>query len=449
MIQGRRMPSLAIFWVIGALFGTPAIARAESSRWTCLKNQIAGLIEDHQQLKKARDVVKRNLSHYEQRAYLEAALWQKEEFLAPEVIAKQDGDLLTGGFNKQEIQNMREAGLLGGEPIRWVEPVPTEIRVAEAHFVEIDPSVIEAAKNGAKFRYVVDGADEVRLIREWPQFTEDALWFLKDVSDGEANKSTLVKESGEFTYDPETKGFRLKPDYSIELTEAEAKASLDHVSEKTSIQFERQGKKKNSKKKLLDCLAILAANQAGKSFLFDRIIAENVVMGSVILVQDALGAGRLSTKTGRDRVVADFAVNNASTMISSPIYSKLLINDQGLALQLGTRAAVGMGLIEGQRQMYKFILPGNAKKDKEKDKEKNDYVDRLTRFNQIHFLAKIPINHYLDKQILQTLPMKLVGACQRGAKLKVLVSPRAIRIYERFGSTMIYYGLKNAIVDDQ
>ncbi|MBK7891081.1 MAG: hypothetical protein IPJ84_09630 [Bdellovibrionales bacterium] len=95
-------------------------------------------------------------------------------------------------------------------------------------------------------------------------------------------------------------------------------------------------------------------------------------------------------------------------------------------------------MIEVQKQIHGAVL----------EEEEQKIAEDIAAFNRAHFLARLPVNHYFDKFVVQKLPSMIFDACRRRPGLSVVLGPRAVRIYERYGSASIYFGLRNSIVGE-
>lgn len=300
----------------------------------------------------------------------------------------------------------------------------------EAPTQKLGKTTLQQTKAGKEINYFIDQDGGVHTFAKDSDFTPKNLFAVR--AEGKIHQ---VQEVGRIRYDSKAKKYVLEADESY-LTPVQrqqsAKKMKDVVPENAASA---------AKQKMLTCLDILNKQNAGKGFVLDRLKAENLVTTSAIISTELLGAGRLQSQEGLEVVAADLIGGNLSTMAMAGVGKYLVVNNRGLGTAIGTRAVTSLGLIELQRGVYNAVLT-------DEDPKSNARSQELSTFNQIHFLARLPINHWIDEGLVKKLPQYLFESCQKGAKLNVFWSPTSIRIYERYASAVIYYGARSAIIQE-
>ncbi len=347
-------------------------------------------------------------------------------------------ELRGSGFTKEEIETLEHANLLPKSAIHFDSPIPTKVSIKEVEYLKIDSGLIKEIKNGTKVTYVVDSSGSLKLSKNFSELEKNSIWYSKEKNAGNSELA-LVKEMGVLSYDSTRKLFSLKPQYSIDVSSIEKKEIADQVKQIFNVnKVNLLDDARFTGSKALDCLELMSAQSHGKNFILDRFISDNAVLATAVISSEYLGANRLNNKDGIDVVKADFIGTNINAALNASLGRHLVINNAGAITSLAARSATAMGMIELQRNVYNQVLENNAE----------ERASNIANFDRAHFVGRLFINHSFDKFLVNKLPEIVYNACKKNSKTKIFISPRSVRIYERFGSAMLYYGLRKMVVSE-
>jgi hypothetical protein len=386
----------------------------------------------------AQKLMKRLLTAKERRVLVEvAAISKKKKYTAADVVAE-NNILKEAGLLQDEIDMLRKKNIIGNHVIEVAKDMPTSVVVKEIDVRAVDSAALTELQKGGKKRYYLSLDGRVYVSAADEAMPPNAVGIVKSSKEG--GVSFVVKESGELIFDKEKKQFVFDADYGPEVSKLEVEEMLNDVTKMhpgfRNLHIRNMADNKVS---AFDCLDILSAQTKGKSFIRDRMIADNVVTLSALGTSEVLGAGRLDTAEGREIIRADIVGTNISSLFNGTIGQKLVLKDANLVTSTVTRATLGYGYIKANEQLYgKVLLNTNAE----------ERAEEIANFDTGHFAARLVVNHKIDKFLIQDLPLKIFNACQNGSTARFFVSPRAVRIYERYGSALIYYGARKAIVGE-
>lgn len=371
-----------------------------------------------------------------QKSAIESIVSNKKDYYTAAEISEQKALLKKSGFSTSEIQSLEKNGVFNHSTIKFKASVPTSVAVKELATESIDAKSIVALQKGEKIPYIIDDTGQMLKLKKNETFDPKTLWYFKN---GRSDQASMIKEAGTLSFDSGKKQYVFKPTYNVDLAGSEkaemlakAKATLGSKQVKLLDDTRFVGSK------TIDCLDVLSAQSKGKNFVLDRMISDNTVLATAILTSEVAGADRLSTEDGKDVVMADFIGTNINVLINGALGKHLVINDAGLMKSLGMRTLTGFGMIEMQRNVYNTVLENNAQ----------ERASDIATFDRAHFVSRLFINHYFDKFLVNKLPELVFNACQRDSKSKIFLSPRAVRIYERYASAVIYYGLRDTLVGE-
>src|SRR5262249_41074522 len=128
--------------------------------------------------------------------------------------------------------------------------------------------------------------------------------------------------------------------------------------------------------------------------------------------------------------------NNFGTLVGGTMGRALVLQDVSPTAAIAVRGVTSMGLIQVQKGIHKQVMTP----------EHRASADAIANYNTAHFAIRLPINHGIDQAFVKWLPTALFDACKGGGALRVFVSSRMIRIYERGVSAIIYYGGRQVAV---
>jgi len=386
---------------------------------------------------RAESTLSRQLSNAEKESLIKITE-KNSKTLTLEEMAAENKNLLKAGFKEDEIDRLRLKGVLSNSVVKEAIPRPKSVHLVEAELVPADKELIKAVKEGKEKQYFFtqDGkvyfADNAKL-----PTTSDNLIFVK--IPGETG-SAMVKEAGTFSYNPKTKNFTLNSKVSLDLAETESKELASQIKNIGSIEGlpVRTLGEGISHSKLINCLDVLSGQFKGKNFVADKMIGDNLVTTSAIIASEMGGANRLGTQKGQEVIVSDLIGTNINSAVGSVIGKHIVLSNASLLSSITTRSAVGLGMIEVQKNVYKNVMTEEADKT----------ADKIAQFDRAHFAGRLLVNHYFDKFIVHQLPSIVFNMCKKNSSAQIFISPRAVRLYERYGSAVLYYGLRKSIIDE-
>lgn len=367
---------------------------------------------------------------------LDKVLESKKETYTLEEIAAQKKDLKQANFSTKQIAKLQDEDIIPRTVLSIKPGTPTSVAVKEIEAAAFDARTIASLKKGDEVHYVLDGKGQMLSLNKSESFSPESLWYMKNKGSDQAN---MVKEAGTISFDQAKKQYVFKPSYSADLAQSERQEMMDQAQKLLNTkQVKLLDDVRMTGSKTIDCLDVLSSQSKGKNFIVDRMISDNAVLTTAILTSEIAGAKRLATQDGRDVVAADYVGTNLSVLINGTLGKHLVLNNAGMLTSLGTRTLTAMGMIEMQRNVYNTMLKTNAE----------ERASDIASFDRAHFVGRLFINHYFDQFLVKKLPELVFNACQRDSKARVFISPRAVRIYERYSSAMIYYGLRSAVVGE-
>lgn len=362
-----------------------------------------------------------------------------DNYMASDILA-QTKILAKAGFYPEDIALLRKRNILGNTVIQLPKTAPTGFKIEKLALQELDSKKLKEIKNGSqKYNYIVAENGEIHVTTEKLDFPKDKLIIAgnKTSVTGQPDIPLLVREAGELSFDKKAKGVVFKPTHSFESNELASKALTDKVKDlDPAIKAQVLQPSKAPASKVLKCLDIVSSQSNGKNFLLNRMIADNAVAVSAITTSEMMGAGRMNTEEGRKLLIGDLVGGNANTILGSVVGLKIVKKDLNWYQSLGARAGMGYSGVQVQKAFHQSMV----------SQESSEAVNAIANFNTAHFIARLPINHYFDKFVVNQLPNMIFNACQRNPALAVAISPVSIRMYERYASSVIYYGLREPLV---
>ncbi len=383
----------------------------------------------------AEKVLGKKLTEEQKQALIPLA-GQSNQTISTENLAIENRSLLKAGFSEGEIDKMRIEGVLTNSVIRQAVPVPKKVQFVGADTIPIDNKSIESIKNGKTMTYYF--ADDGKLYlsggSELGSSTSDTV-FMMDKAGGNQN---FVKEVGKISYNSSKKTFDLKPQVSADLSAAETSELVNALKGSAGGIPVRTMGEGMSHSKLVNCLDVLSSQYKANNFVLNKLIGDNAVAVSALAITEVAGANRLGTQNGREVITSDLIGTNLNSVVGGIVGRRIVLNNANLPTSIAIRSSVGLGMIELQKNVYLATLTDNAK----------ERAENIAEFDRAHFGARLFVNHYFDQFLVQKLPTLLFNACRKNSKAQLLISPRAVRIYERFGSAVIYYGLRGKIIGE-
>jgi hypothetical protein len=313
--------------------------------------------------------------------------------------------------------------------------VPEAVTLRELKLGRIDGKTLEGLRKGGAYSYVVDRDDHLWITEGDAEMAADHLWLVRD--SGNPKNSFLVQEAGKVRFDQGSNRFVLEPDYSIGLSDDERAAiAKDAETHAPGQKVVLEGEPAANKTQVVKCLDVMNQEADGKRLLLDRWIGDNANLVAVVTVNQATGDGYFKSTKDERLLTANVVGTQVSTVLNGYLGNKLTFSDMSAAKNYATRFGVGAGLIVIQGGIYRAALGSGGGSDSLK----------LTAFDTAYSVARIPINSKLDDAIMRALPAKLFEACTRDKTASIFIRPRMVRIYERLGSSLLYYSLQKAVI---
>lgn len=389
--------------------------------------------------------LKSSLSDRKFKALQQSLKLTGKEIYTPGDIVAQNNILKKGGFSPAEITELRKSKILPDTAVQIQKELPSKIASIEVEARSIGVDDIQRLKAGEKLNYIVTN-DQHFVVKTAPALADDTVFLAKGTKNSEVTTGSMVSEAGQISYNPTTKKFEFNKNYGISASDKDLKELAGKVSRETgeTIEIKPSGGAKTAASKTYDCLDILSAQSSGKNFILNRIVPDNAIGIAGIAVGEALGANRLNTDQGREVIAADLIGTNINVLVGGYIGSKLVLSNASFLSALGTRAAVSMGMIEVQKNVYENMLTTSS----------NERAEKIATFDQYHFAARLGWNHMFEKFLVGNtsskfnLPNMIFKACQNNSKMKLLVNPQTVRFVEKGASAAVYYGLRKSIINE-
>ncbi len=357
---------------------------------------------------------------------------------------------LTGaGLTLAQINALRRAGVLSNTLIEPVVPVTAKkVSVQSAKLARLDSKTFkegEPVRNwrgklvqeGRSYTYVVDQNDQIYVTSDTLKTGADRQLVLQNTGqDSAIPKTIFVKETGTLAYNPKTKSWAQKTVYSADLAQEEID-DIARTFRKKGIRIQNARRSRQNQAKVLRCTDIMNANKRGDAYFWDMVLWDNVTMAGTMVAFEAMGDHRLLNTERLPVVALDFGVENASLLISTPINKLTGSETLNALVPFGLRMTVAALLTEAQAETMKAVM----------GEEADERAERLRTFNRI-YLSKYLLNHALDHMVMKNLPTYLFDKCMSGSILSVVLSPGAIRLYERTGSSVLYFGARKLITGE-
>ncbi|OFZ21937.1 MAG: hypothetical protein A2X94_15890 [Bdellovibrionales bacterium GWB1_55_8] len=362
--------------------------------------------------------------------------------------ARRSRILRQAGFTDRDLERLGQWNVLKNYPGPIRAPIHFLPESAFTHTVrlkEFDKNAVRTLKTEMKdgktpeLHYVIDADDQIFLVdrKSAKGIPKEPLWVARDVEGPEA-RSILVKETGTVRFIDGQPRFQAL--HGIDLTSDELDQALTKYRNEIPDLASATGKaSRAAETRVLNCLDIMSGQLAGKSFVKDSLVAGNLISIGSIGTAELLGAGRFENEKGMQVLAADILGSNANSVISGIISRSIVMSQMSMPKMVAARATVGLVTTQVQDQIYKVVLP---------DKDANEKAAALTKFNTWHFYLKLPLNIWIDKAMIEKLPVALFDTCRNGGVVSVALSAQSVRIYEKAASTAAYFVLRGMFVDE-
>lgn len=353
-------------------------------------------------------------------------------------LASDNKKLKKAGLKDEQINKLRASGVLNNSIVKL--SAPTKVQVENLHLRSLQRADTEALQKGEKRSYVITQDGNLHITPNPVKMSDDTILISDNVAKGGLPNRSAVIESGEMIYDSASNKYVFQPKHAVDVNTSQAEGLLKDVTKVDPGAKVAKGKPPigTPQSQAANCLDILSAQSKGKNFVLDRLIGDNAVASAAIISTEMMGAGRFEDQRGQEVVMADLIGINMGSLVSSQLGKHLVLKNANLPTSLAARTGVGLTMIEAQKQIYQQVLTEDAVERSED----------IANFDRAHFAGRLLINHHFDKFVMNSLPKMIFDSCQKNSKMQVFISPRAVRLYERFGSSTIYYGARSAIIGE-
>ncbi|MGK5083827.1 hypothetical protein WDW37_11040 [Bdellovibrionota bacterium FG-1] len=367
------------------------------------------------------------------RAARSAARLAEASATASDVEAAKEGERLRSKFGYQ-AKKISAATEQRSVRLPLVEGLPSKMMVRDVRLLELDSQLAGQIKQGKKYSYVLDLNDRIHIIEGEVNWPEGELMAVKTLGANGKPEAIWVKQGGRLEFDPSTRRFELKPNnHSIDIAPEEIEAAVSHIeSEHPNIRFNPgTGGRGVATSRLIRCQALKAAQESGKSIILGNLRASNLVTISGVVVGGLLGNIE-NTPSGRNYVGASLLGSNIGAIVGSIAQVAADKFELGFWPAAGLYSVSGFGVVKVQDQLNLLFMGKEGKKT----------ARDLEKFNQNYFVFRTTEGVALNWFLLNKLPALLLDSCLKGGpegdRLRVLLSPNAIRIYDRYASSFIY-----------
>jgi len=306
----------------------------------------------------------------------------------------------------------------------------------EMPFVELSKEVMDHARDGKRFTYFVDTYDQVHMIED-AHIVDHPGDFLLLKKPG-SEDVIVIKEAGIFKYNPTQKRYVFEPKSGWNITREENEALIERLEEKNPHRkFRREPNPELDRGRVFSCADALAIQQKGGNFVWDSIVSSNVVSIAGMVTQEFTGNHLLTDPKKRRLVYADLIANNITTSITSPIIKRVIVSGAGVAKDFATRTASDyLTNAYIKKPLYDVMTP---KKPEEKESIGQKLVPYDTGFAVLRFFPK----RALDRFMVNRLPQMMLKSCLGGDNMIAVVTPKMIRIADRYSWGLIYLQGRN------
>jgi hypothetical protein len=311
--------------------------------------------------------------------------------------------------------------------------IPQEL--LNVHTQRMSKKIINEAQDGKRFTYWVDDHDHIHFgPPDVHPSNPDSFVIL---TDPKTKEGFIIKESGEFRYDPSSKDFIFDSKHSMDLAEDEVDAV---IRKEAKFKFKHKTKPEFQKANVFRCTNNMAAQLRGDNFIKDGMIASVAVTtaGFVTVNPQILNPTDPQWGDKARLLAADLTGNTISSYVSGKVVKRLIDSDAGIMKDFFQRTVTDYATnIIIKRPIYDHIVP--KKQDPEKPEEKSigeKIVPYDTGFSVVRFFPKRAIQRWT----MNNFPKLMLSSCMKNSKLSFIVGPRMIRIADQYTWGLIYQG---------
>ena len=257
--------------------------------------------------------------------------------------------------------------------------------------------------------------------------------------DGEVRQTPLL-ESGRMEFDSTTRSYKLIPTYQpaggLSVEELDG-IRLSMGSDAMIVHHLEEGVEKV---RMFDCAQIMSAQMRGDNYFWDNIMTGNLLLAGTIVVREP---GKLFDSSHYDQLESDFVTSNEHGLLRSILGKFLILNGVSYVNRLGINLARGLTSVQIQGWTSDHIIKD---KNGQSGKQRSDAV---TEFNRLWLMPSLFKGDLLDVTVLRRLPAVSYDMCLKKIPLRVLVSPKAVRLMEGAASGWVYRALREKYIGEK
>jgi len=336
--------------------------------------------------------------------------------------------------------------------------------VRELKVREVDSTVLQAIKEkNATYSYVVDGDGHVFAVEGSLPYSEGNLQ-VAAITNAQGKRAVIpVHESGAISYDPKTKKFAFRQNYSLDLSKDERASVMAQMQKRVpGANFQPNNTPEDvggsSYSQVLTCADILSGHLAGKNYALDRIITRNLVSLSVLGIKEfdiqrKYSGDPEALSAAQRKLFLVFGVDTfrrtGTTYVGGIVGRQLVERKAGPLVNYGVRLGTGMAsnfLAKEATDQLDPLLKNLQTHGQDPGKHGTAHKEaeltpaiawNIMLYNNGTQMVSPPISSFFDHKVLETAPMNYFEACRQGKPLKFFVSPRMMRVYESGIMTII------------
>ncbi len=361
------------------------------------------------------------------------------DFYTAEQLKDQEALLAKAGLSRTEVTELRRVGILGNGRLMAPGEMPVKVAVRNTVVENLSGKHLSKLVKGKKYRYFIDQHDQLHIVDGELKLPRNELLVVRDVSKAK-QPSYVVREAGILEIAEHGKKPVLRREYGIQPTPEEMESVLKQIKERDpTLGVEYAARTGDRAVTALSCAEVLASQMGGKRFILHNLLTSNVINLLAIGMRElATGGETIKTEKGRTILITGLLTGNVANLVGASLAKTLIVGNVSNSASYGARIALGATLTEAQGQVFRGVMGDSASDKKE--------AEALVNFDRAYFYGKIVVNQHVDKFFIEQLPGMLYDSCKKNGGLKFYMGPGFIRLYERFGSAIFYFGARQAVV---
>lgn len=306
------------------------------------------------------------------------------------------------------------------------------LEITKLDLKKMNKQIIEDAQDGKHFSYWVDADNQIHFSDITGKSTADSFTVLQDINSKDA---FIIKESGEFSFDPSSKKFIYEQKKSWDLKPGEID---DAIREQTKLDFSRKADPRFEKTKVLKCTEIMASQQRADNFVLDGIVSGAIVTVSSFATVEAISPGNRTFSEKLTLLSSDLVGNTISSAISSKVVKPLILRNAGVITDFTQRTVTDFGtnyLVK--KPIYNAFNPAQ---DQEATKNKESLGNKLVPYDTGYSIIRFFPKRAIERATVYTLPKLMLESCLKSNSASFIIGPRNVRIVDRYAWGLIYMG---------